>query len=351
MGADLNARGFEIRELHGQSAAVVPELLYKVFGYTYTDEWLYSTEQVSRSIEEGRAHFLAGFDRAGVARALIGLQRQFPSPELASLGPLAMDPAVEHVDSGQYLRLIMEAAHDRAWDLALTTGLKALVIQEVTEHQLTQRLGRILRFKTTGILLGVTPAWAERLRKPPVDRVARQGGALVRPPEDSHRLTEVVSVRPIPRTFGTPYEVSLPDRFADLMAEIYAGLKVPVQFSEPRPVTGATRLDCQFNFRRQRATIEIIEVGHDAPDLLADRLNHYRDGFAHIIQVVLPLEQGDINPAVERLVDEGCCFGAILPCYRSGDVLIMQNALRPTLEITDKDLFNPMARRIYRELV
>ncbi len=350
MGPDLSSQAFEIREVDQQTAGVVPELLYKVFGYTYGDPWLYSTEEVKRALDEGRAHFVAGFDSAGVARGLIGLRRQFPSPDLATLGQLVMDPVVSQADSGQFLRLLMEAAHDKAWDLALTTNLKALVIQEVTEHQLTQRLGKILRFKTTGILLGVTPAWVERLRSRPVDRVASRGGGLVRPEEDTHRLSEVVSVRPIPRTFRTPYEVSLPERFADLMSEIYESLKAEIEFVDPRPPARTSAIDCRYNYLRSLATVEVLEVGQDAPDVLAERLDHYRAGLAHVIQFVLPLGQGDINPAVERLVAEGCKYGALLPCYRNGDVLIMQLALKKTLELSDKDLFNPMARRILREV-
>jgi len=172
----------------------------------------------------------------------------------------------------------------------------------------------------------------------------------VRPEEDTHRLSEVVSVRPIPRTFRTPYEVSLPERFADLMGEIYESLKAEVEFVDPRPPARTTAIDCRYNYLRSLATVEALEVGQDAPDVLAERLDHYRVGLAHVIQFVLPLGQGDINPVVERLVAEGCKYGALLPCYRNGDVLIMQLALKKTLERSDKDLFNHMARRILREV-
>ena len=350
MGADLSAEAIEVREINRDTAGIVAELLFKVFGYTYGEPWLYSPDDVSRALEDGRAHFMAAFDSNGVARGLVGLRRQFPSPDLAMLGQLVIDPVVEQADSGQYLRLLMKAAHDKAWDLALTTNLKALVLQEVTEHQLTQRLGRIMKFKTTGILLGVTPAWVERLRKPPVDRVSFKAGALVRPVEDTHRLSEVVSVRPIPRTFKAPFEVCLPERFADLLADIYESLKATVEFVEPQPPAKATVLDCQYDYMKSIARVEILEVGTDAPDLLSERLDHYRAGDAHVIQFVLPLGQGDINPAVERLTQEGCKYGALLPAYRTCDVLIMQLALKPTLELRDKNLFNPMARRILREV-
>lgn len=346
----MSAKAIEVRELDRETAWIVPELLYKIFGYTYGEPWLYSPEEIARALEEGRAHLMAGFDANGIARGLVGLQRQFPSPDVAALGQLVIDPVVEQADGGQYLRLLMEAAHDKAWDLALTTNLKALVIQEVTEHQLTQRLGKIMKFKTTGILLGVTPAGVERLRKPPVDRVALRGKALVRPEEDTHRLSEVVSVRPIPRTFKAPFEVSLPARYADLLADIYESLKATVEFTDPRPTAAKTTIDCQYNYLKSIAKVEVVEVGEDAPDVLSERIDHYRAGLAHVIQIVLPLGQGDINPAVERLVDEGCKYGALLPSYRSCDVLIMQLALKPTLELRDKDLFNPMARRILREV-
>jgi len=346
----LSAKAIEVREIDQETAGIVPELLYKIFGYTYGEPWLYSPDEVMRALAEGRSHFMAGFDGSGVARGLVGLQRQFPSPDVAMLGQLVIDPVVEQADGGQYLRLLMDAAHDKAWDLALTTNLKALVIQEVTEHQLTQRLGKIMKFKTTGILLGVTPAWVERLRKPPVDRVAFRRGALLRPEEDTHRLSEVVSVRPIPRTFKAPFEVSLPDRYANLLADIYESLKATVEFVGPRPLAQMTSIDCQYNYHKSIARVEILEVGEDAPDLLSTRLDHYRAGLAHVIQFVLPLGKGDINPAVERLVEEGCKYGALLPSYRSCDVLIMQLALKPTLELSDKDLFNPMARRILREV-
>lgn len=354
---------FQTVEITAAMAHLIPPLLYRGFGYTYTDHSLYTEEGVAAVLAGGRTRFFAALDappeRGGRAVAMMAMRFCYPSRDIAELGLLLVDPAVPAAAAGQLLRLLTGCIVEAVRTLAATEGLRALASTEVTVHSLTQRLVGTFDFTTTGIYLGWTPAWGEHLRLLPSDRLSGSGHSREAQRVQrlmSQRRTETVSVRPFPSRIA-PYAVAPPTRFAPLLRALYDGLKLPVTFTAAEPaaahdstVAHESTVDVRLDLRRSLAVIEAVTVGADAVPAVLDRFIHARDGMIDVIHVVLPLNRVDIDPLVTALLNLGCVWGALIPFYRGHDVIVLQYLNGVDVELEMPDLHSPLARRILTEI-
>ncbi len=342
--------GPSIRPVDASNVDAFVALMYECFGYSFSWPWIYNESLVLDELKDGKRFFFMVYDPAGEARAILGLNRSFPTRQLASMAPFVVDPRVSRADSGRYLHMLLKAIEDQAWELVVTEGLRAVVAQPVCEHRLTQRLVRAMEFVSTGLLLGTTPGAGDRLRRPPEDRIGSQGLSLIRSADDRRRTSETLVVRPVPRGFKESETVALPGRFESVLRETYTALRVPVEFGEAPQAQGRSRLECSYDVHRSFATVELTEIGDDAGDVLIERLEHYRDGYAELVHIIVPLGLADPEPAVEALVHWGCRYGGLLPCYRTSGVLLLQYLTVPAVLPTEAELIDPLARRIFQEI-
>lgn len=343
---------YTVVEVTRETAALVPPLLYRGFGYTYVDTSLYTPEGVAAAVEGGRTTLFLAADEEGEGRALLALRFPYPSRRLGELGVLLVDPALSGPAGGHVLRLLADALRARSRVLAREEGLRALASTEVTVHRLTQRLVEQFGFAPVGILLGWVPAWAERLRCRPEDRtrassLAAEAGAG---PRRHHRRTESVSVRAFSRLVE-PYEVSVPRVFEAPLRRLYDEMKLPVSFTPARLARGESQVRVELDLRRGLACVELVHAGADAAEVLLERLAHFRDGMVDLVHLVIPLSGAGVDRAVEALLAAGCRYAAVLPFYHGHDVLLLQYLNDVRVALSENDLFAPAARRLYREVV
>jgi hypothetical protein len=261
---------------------------------------------------------------------------------------LAVDPSLPPAVSGRVLLLLGEALRRKAYYLVHRQGLRGLVSTEVTVHLLTQRLVEQFGFATTGIYLGWTPYWAERLRSVPAERTHRPRSPTVQ--MSALRRSETVSVV-LHEKLISPYIVALPHSFEKLLRELYMTVKLPARFVGGVPPSGASVLAEEVDLRRNRAVVELISVGEDAADLLLHRLGQYRSGLVDLVHFALPLTEVDIEPVVTALLADGVQFAALLPLYRGHDVLMLQAVNAPFVPLTVDDLHSAFAKTLFRTVV
>ena len=340
---------FRIETVSTDNVEQVPELLYRGFGYSYTDSWMYKGEKILEASESGRYLFLLALDRAGRARAIVALRFPYPNRTVGELGTLLTDPETRGVKTGAALKGLINAIRERTRHMAEAGNLRALVSTELTLHQATQRLVHQAGFVTTGIYLGWTPAWAEHQRIQQIDSISPHRKRAVYEQDFRKRRTESVSVLAFWQLFR-PYAVHLPGRFRPLLEEIYERLQLPVSIVNPLPNDKSTSVKSHMDFTRSLARIEVLEVGDDAPEVLREQLQHYRNGLVDLIHFILPLAKGDIDPSIEALMSEGCVFGSLIPCYRDCDVVVLQYLNKVTVQFEESQLFSDLAKRVYRSL-
>jgi hypothetical protein len=313
----------------------VPEFMYRMFGYTYTDTSIYDPTRILDNY--------SGFvcvSPSGSVHGLLLLSFGFPGRRIIEIGELLLDADLSESASGNILKQFLDALRQELFMLADQQGLRTAFSLEVTEHQLTQRLSQKMGFIIAGVYLGYVPGWQRRLRTRPGQRTP---GASTEHNRNLRR-TMTVSVRPF-RTKTPLQTVTVPDRFEALVREIYKDFRLAVEYvpATPPPATG--KLRSRVDFMRGIASIVVEETGSDTPDAVVDLLRHYRNGFIDLIHVVLPLA-GDINSVVERLVEAGCGFGALLPQYGEDPHLVMQSISPELLPEVSQGVLSPRAARI-----
>jgi hypothetical protein len=339
----------KVTQIAQAEAHLIPPLLYRVFGYTYTDESLYLLEGVIAAISGERNLFFAVIDvDADEARGLVAMRFCYPSSAVAELGMLLVDPVMSPAASGKVLRKLGDIVDRKSRSLAHERGLLGLISTEVTVHTLTQRLVEQFGFITTGIYLGWTPAWAERLRIEP-------SGRIQLPPIRNFsgvnlRRTETVSTLPFGKVLK-PYVVALPRSFGRILSDLYIALKLPASPTTGVPAKGSSVIVEDLNIRRSRVVLELTTIGADAAELLLTRLAHYRSGLVDLVHFALPLTEVDIDPVVEALVASGARYGALIPLYRGHDVLMLQYVNSAIATLTARNFHSPLAKRLFQEIV
>lgn len=338
------------------AAALAPDLLdrvpgffCRVFGYTYSDERVYDPVQLREDILAGKRELLIATGDDGAIRGLMDLTFTLPSRRIGEIGELLIDPEAGEAGGGRMLKMLIELFKKRMRALCEERDLRTMYSLEVTEHQLTQRLAKEVGFVTGGVYLGHVPGWQRQLKSPPTQRALRlQSGVAAG--RKGGRRSMVVAVRPI-RTRTPLQTICLPERYDSLIREIYADYRLACEFTGGRAPHGDTTVTCRVDFQRSIALVEATSIGADAADVLIGKLEHYRSGFVEVVRIILPLSETAIGDVVERLVEAGCGYAAVLPQYRELPVLILQSLDASKLAPIEQGVLSPRAARIVGDLL
>lgn len=338
-----------IETLSAANAEGIPDFIYRIFGYSYTHSWLYNPRQIRNFVEDDSQTGFVCVAADGSVKALLLMAYSFPSRQILEIAELLIDSDLGQLGGGYVLRQFIETLQAELWRRADNCGLRTVMSLEVTEHQLTQRLSQHMGFFTAGVFLGYTPGWQRQLRTTPEQRLT-EGTGLHAAGQEGGRRTMVVSARPF-RSKTPPQTLTLPSRFEELVRQIYKDFRLAHEFVRPRQPSGTGRVESSVDFIHGRAVIEVREIGTDTPDLLLERLHHFRNGFIDLVHFVLPLSGDDIDCAVERLSAAGCVFGAVLPQYHDCPVLVMQSVNRATLAPIPRGVLSPRAAEILAKIL
>lgn len=347
------SRDLRIDGLTPVLAEGLPDFVYKTFGYSYEDQAVYDVPRILDKVTHGKEDVLVCSDADGVIRGTVSLDFCFPTRQIAEIKKLMIDPDVDPTVSGQALKLLLQALRNRVRAHSDERGLRTVISLEVTDHQLSQRLVRDMGFTTAGLYLGEAPACQNQLKSLPPQRTVLPGenSRLPRSPESgSGRNTHVVSARPL-RSRTPPQSLSVPDRFADLIREIYVDFRLQFEFAPAIKAEGETIVKSAINLGGRAATVEIRKLGADAERVALERLDHFRNGFIEAIRFLLPLSGTDTGPVVERLVEAGCGFAAVLPQFGEAPVLVLQSVDPEKLAPVERGLLSPRASRILAQLL
>lgn len=340
---------YRIETISRDNSRAAADFIYKIFGYTYTDTGLYDPEQILRYEHDGCYHMLVCMGPANTVHGMLLLAYSFPSRHMIEIGELLMDPDLSAASGGQILKQFIQLLRNQLMSLADHSGLRTVVSLEVTEHRLTQRLSLEMGFMTCGVYLGYIPGWQRQLRTVPQQREETPANPQCGS-GDAGRRTMVVSARPF-RSKTPRQQLSVPARFEQRIREIYKDYRLQCDFVMAPRCASSGHMESYVDFRRARAVVEVDRTGPETPDALLQQLKHFHAGYVELIHFVLPLSGHDIDPAVEALVGAGAGFGAVLPDYREGPVLVMQSIDRKCLAPISQGVLSPRAGEIVAELM
>jgi hypothetical protein len=315
----------------------VPELVRRIFGYSYSDYSLYDATSIL-----GEYYGFIYITPSGSARALMLLSHSLPSPHVLEVAELLVDPEMSEITAGEVIKQFIELLRTHLWDLADHHDLHTVFSIEVTEHRLTQRLSKYMGFIPAGVYLGYISGSRRQFM---VGTKERDGASAPALETLAQRRTMVVSIRPF-RTRTPKQTIALPVRYEQIIREIYVDFRLAVDYIAPTPRHVPGRIESKMDFQRGIALISVLEAGIDTPEQVLKRLCHYQECFVELIHIVLPLSGDDINATIESLESAGCRYAVIFPQYIDGPALVMQYIDSRLLAPVPPDVISPRAARI-----
>lgn len=334
----------EFLTIDRDNAHLVADLIYCVFGYTYTDPWMYEAKEIADACAKGKHFFFAAVGHDGRAMAMLALRFPFGNGRVGELGTLISDPALRGAESGIAIRGLI-AQLTRTSQALAENELRLLTSTEVVVHPLSQKLVLQMGFANVGLYLGWTPTWAER------EREHQQAGSRRRE-KDHRRRSEVVSAYPFSLMLE-PYESSPPSCLLPMIQALRDQYpRLPLSWAPSLPLPEAGSMEQRLEPLRSRALLRILEPGKDLlPQLLA-ATEHYRDGLVDIIHLQIPMRRTDLDPLLEPLLAAGYRFAAWLPAFfADGDLLVLQYLNGEIAPVQERQIASPKGRKLLKELL
>lgn len=318
-----------VRALTAADAPGLARCVYRCYGYTYTNDFIYYPDQVLSLIDRNLLRSFVGVSPNGEVVGHSGILREQVDARVAESGMALVDPRYRsHHLLGSIISHQAEAVHE--FDLV---GIYA---DAVTVHPITQKANVAIGACETGLLLAEIPEFT-RFRG--FDDEPRDRGSVV----VYYRATGEAPAR----------EVFLPRRYRALLKSIYRQLGLRRTLLDPKPGTTSVRSSLHVELKRRRglARIEVecagtdleAEVGHRFRELCLQRLD--------VIHLDLPLGNPMAMAAVGNLCKLGFFFGAVIPELHNGDVLRLQYLNNVALDPDRLVLYTDEAKRLLEAIL
>lgn len=321
-----------IRLLVTGDAIRVAQLMYRVYGYSYSNEDFYYPERLDHDLETGRHVGVVAVAANGEIAGHVGVERPDLGP-LAELGQLAVAPA----HRGYGLRKRMG---DRLQEEIQRLGLTGLFAEAVTLHTISQEGSESRGLRVTGLKL---LDWQARFKR--VQTIPGVGQETSDSPPGPQRETMVYYFKYL----APPAQalICAPSRHRRILAQTYENLGIPVKFLEPSGPTGPGRLAVHYDQTTGTGTIQVNHLGLDSlPEILQARRDLIEMAGAAVVGLNLPLAQGGTPFLCEAAEAAGFFFSGVQPYgAAAGDFLRLQY-LNVPLDPDRLHLVAPFAREL-----
>jgi hypothetical protein len=319
--------------LDDRAARQIPALIRERYGDSYSMSVAYDPEALLAFLGKPGSGAVVGQDERGRLRAFMAWHSDFPGPGPVTLGPSITAADLDPIEGGIFFRGVAEHFRGLFPVLADSTSARCLVAFATMRHDLSLRLGFLHELVPCGLLRAHVPPWANL----PIGSER---------PTSPVRRAHTVMCFPFYFRFLTERRVHIPAPYEDLVHEIYLRWGIPVRTPERTPDT-PTRLVVTPDPRMQKVVIEILTLGSDAGAGLDAALASRDILCSDLVHVAVPLTGAHPNRCVAYLRTRGFHFGALLPYYRGGDVIIMQRVRAGVGEVVDAPrVREPLMRRL-----
>lgn len=297
---------YSIRRMLPEEAAQVSQLIYRAYGSTYFNDDVYYPERVAAQNASGRVLSYVAVGADGRLAGHYALERNQEGP-VAEGGQAVVDPA--HRGRG-----LLDRMKDAALEEARRLKLAGWYADAVSVHTMTQQSNLKHGAHLTCADLAIAPS-TEQFRGIATGAAQRVTCLLF-----FHWLDP-----------PTPRKIFVPARHRDMIAAIYAGLDVPVEFGEPASCVGHGTLRVTVDSGAATAYVRAEQLGADTAHVIrhAKREIVERE-HAEVVYAELPLGNPGTPGVAEELEAEGFGFLGIAPCFSTrGDVLRMAYLVAP----------------------
>lgn len=315
---------YTIRLLQPADAIRLAQLMFRVYGYSYSNEDFYYPERLIHDLETGTHVGVVAVTDNGEIVGHVGVLRPNVGP-LAELGQLAVAPA----HRGQGLRKLMG---DMLVQEVRRLGLVGLFAEAVTVHTISQEASDSRALHVTGIKLMDWLAHFKKLRNH-----ESEPGIL-----RESMVYYFQYLTPPPRA-----RICAPSQHREIIAKIYQNLEVAGEFLEPSGPLGHGEIAVHYDREAGTGTIQVNRIGMDT---LPEIEQAWRDlcdiTRAAVVGLNLPLAQGTTPYLADAVEAFGFFFSGVLPHGApEGDFLRLQY-LNCELDLERIHLSAPFAKEL-----
>ena len=318
---------YTIRPLRPGDGIRVAQLMYRVYGYSYSYEDFYYPERLDHDLETGRQVGVVAVAADGEIAGLSGLERP-------DLGPLAeLEVAVAPAHRGHNLRKLMG---DRLQEEILRLGLTGLFGEAVTIHTMSQEASEGRGLEVTALKLLDWQAKFKRVES------LHPGMAPETAPQRESVLFYFKYLEP-----PGLVRICAPSRHRGMLARIYANLGVAGEFVELSAPSGFGKVEVHYDKATGVGTIQVNRIGSDTiPEIYQSWQDLKEIAGAAVIGLDLPLAQGGTPYLCDLAEEHGFFFSGVLPQFApDGDFLHLQY-LNTEPDLERIRLFSPFAQEL-----
>lgn len=310
-----------IDDFRPADAPGVARLYYAIYGDGFPLDYVYDPAAIVAANASGDMHQMVVRTTSGEVVGVAALFRSAPGEHIMEGGGLMLLPDYRRGRTG------LELPRRTHKDTSARLGLWAVYGQSVCNHLTSQKIIDRLDLRPYALELEALPTHTDRDHG------------------DAPRRTSLLDQFEVIR--DQPQVVFVPERYAGLLADLYAQAGLKRDFAPGRAPAGATRAEIKDIAYAGLARLEVAAIGEDWQARL-DEMDAAQAG-ALIRQISLPLTDPGLPAAVEEARARGYFLAGALPMWRDEDSLLMQKlSMEP-----DWDgimLYNDMARRLLQEI-
>lgn len=281
-------------------------LVYKCYGYTYANEFMYYPEQIEARLSSGTMLSAAAYNSRNEIIGHVGFIFSKPGARVAESGEAIVDPRYRG-------RGIFQKMKNYLMDYVASMKVVGIYGEAVTVHPYSQKGSIELGGRETGFLLGYSPGTVSFHNISENERPRRQSVAMM--------FTPVTKSGP-----ETSY---VPHVYRELIGGIYerTGFMRNLSPEDEGPgfrgrQNGRTTVSIRHD--HNQALIQIDRVGRMTLKEIRFQWKHLALERFDCIYVDLPLRQKGAGYVASELRKSGFFFGCVIPEYRDGDILRLQ---------------------------
>jgi hypothetical protein len=295
------AQVIEVDFFRNEDAPGIARLFQEVYGEGYPIRTYYLPEQLVEENAAGRIISSVARTPAGEVVGHDALVLLDPSTHL-------YENAAGAVLSGfRGQRIFPRLFKHSIIDSSKRFGVEAILGEPVCSHVHLQKMCLELDFKELGLEVDLMPAAAYTTEPGTFGRVSVLLGYFMHKPRVQ--------------------TVQVPPSYRDELEYLYTGLELDRTFEYPRselPAEGSSQGRMNLFDMAQVARIGIDSIGSDFDSYIANLESEARARGIEVFQVWLPLASPFASAATDILRRHGYFLGGMLPCWPTGDGLLMQ---------------------------
>jgi serine/threonine-protein kinase RsbW len=295
-------QSYTVRRLLPEDAIGVAQCLYRAYGYSYPDDYMYYPKRIVNMNDTGELTSVVALDEA---KSIVGhcALVHHDRGSVAELDHAVVAPANRRGGLLKRMTALLE-------EEAASRSLQGIYVQAVTSHTFSQRVIEQMGYRECAIFLGLLPA-SISFKKIRADSLIQRESCAV-----------------YYRTVGAPKgsQIYAPLRHKEILQQTYLNLGLRAQILYGGRVEGRGALSASYHSSLGFGEIKVLQVGEESrTEIRRGLLDLLEIAGAETVYLDLSLAQPGTPDLCTAAEAEGFFYSGLGPGFAAdGDVLTLQ---------------------------